>query len=93
MSVGVGGVGFGQLQECEEAGFEIAALCASERSAGKRYADACTWNLRGDRGVWNLDVRDGKAGCRACGEPIAGVFEAQPGHWGARRRPLHFAMR
>ena len=28
--------------------FEIAALCASDRSAGKRYADACRWNLRGD---------------------------------------------
>lgn len=28
--------------------FEITALCASERSAGKRYADACNWNLRGD---------------------------------------------
>ncbi len=28
--------------------FEISALCASERSAGKRYADACNWNLRGD---------------------------------------------
>ncbi|MBW7883462.1 MAG: aspartate-semialdehyde dehydrogenase [Caldilineaceae bacterium] len=28
--------------------FEITALCASERSAGKRYADACRWNLRGD---------------------------------------------
>ena len=28
--------------------FEISALCASERSAGKRYADACRWNLRGD---------------------------------------------
>ena len=27
--------------------FEISALCASERSAGKRYADACNWNLRG----------------------------------------------
>jgi aspartate-semialdehyde dehydrogenase len=28
--------------------FEITALCASDRSAGKRYADACKWNLRGD---------------------------------------------
>ncbi len=28
--------------------FEITALCASERSAGKRYVDACRWNLRGD---------------------------------------------
>jgi aspartate-semialdehyde dehydrogenase len=28
--------------------FDIHALCASARSAGKRYADACNWNLRGD---------------------------------------------
>ena len=28
--------------------FEVTALCASDRNAGKRYADACTWNLRGD---------------------------------------------
>lgn len=28
--------------------FEITALCASDRSAGKRYADACNWNLRGE---------------------------------------------
>lgn len=28
--------------------FELTALCASERSAGKRYAEACKWNLRGD---------------------------------------------
>ncbi|MCE7979748.1 MAG: aspartate-semialdehyde dehydrogenase [Caldilinea sp. CFX5] len=28
--------------------FELTALCASERSEGKRYADACRWNLRGD---------------------------------------------
>lgn len=28
--------------------FEIVELYASERSAGRRYADACRWNLRGD---------------------------------------------
>src|SRR5215204_2379407 len=28
--------------------FEITALCASDRNAGKRYYDACRWNLRGD---------------------------------------------
>ena len=28
--------------------FEITTLFASERSAGKRYVDACRWNLRGD---------------------------------------------
>ncbi len=28
--------------------FEMTALFASERSAGKRYVEACRWNLRGD---------------------------------------------
>jgi aspartate-semialdehyde dehydrogenase len=28
--------------------FEIAALAASERSAGRRYADACNWVIAGD---------------------------------------------
>jgi aspartate-semialdehyde dehydrogenase len=36
--------------------FEITALCASERSAGKRYADACNWNLRGDMPAHLRDV-------------------------------------
>lgn len=36
--------------------FELTALCASERSAGKRYADACNWNLRGDMPAHLRDV-------------------------------------
>lgn len=36
--------------------FELTALCASERSAGKRYADACKWNLRGDMPLHLRDV-------------------------------------
>ncbi len=36
--------------------FEISALCASERSAGKRYADACNWNLRGGMPAHLQDV-------------------------------------
>ena len=36
--------------------FEISALCASERSAGKRYAEACNWNLRGDMPAHLRDV-------------------------------------
>lgn len=36
--------------------FEISALCASERSVGKRYADACKWNLRGDMPAHLRDV-------------------------------------
>jgi len=28
--------------------FSVGELCASERSAGKRYGDACTWRLEGE---------------------------------------------
>ena len=27
--------------------FEVTALCSSQRTAGRRYAEACNWNLRG----------------------------------------------
>ena len=39
-------------------------------------------------GAWNL-AEDGT--CRACGTPLAGVFEDRPAHWGARRRPVRLA--
>jgi pyruvate formate lyase activating enzyme len=29
--------------------------------------------------------------CRQCGTPCAGVFEAQPGNWGARRQPVRLS--
>jgi pyruvate formate lyase activating enzyme len=34
---------------------------------------------------WNL-VEGGR--CKFCDTPVAGVFEAQPGDWGARRQPV-----
>ncbi len=34
---------------------------------------------------WNL-TPDGN--CNACGTPLAGVFDAQPGDWGAKRQPV-----
>jgi pyruvate formate lyase activating enzyme len=37
-------------------------------------------------GAWNLTE---KGECRFCGTRCAGVFEAQPGDWGARRLPVH----
>ncbi len=37
---------------------------------------------------WNIDA---KGCCNQCGTPVAGVFEAQPGHWGARRQPVRMA--
>ncbi len=37
---------------------------------------------------WGLDS-EGR--CRQCGTPLAGVFEAQPGDWGARQLPVRIA--
>lgn len=36
--------------------FELNVLCASPRNAGKRYADACNWLLRGDMPAHLHDV-------------------------------------
>jgi pyruvate formate lyase activating enzyme len=35
-----------------------------------------------------LEWRLAEGRCAACGEPIAGVFEARPGEWGSRRLPV-----
>ena len=43
-------------------------------------------------GEWNLDADGGKATCRGCGDTIAGVFEARPGSWGGKRRPIDPAL-
>jgi len=34
---------------------------------------------------WNIDA---KGCCNKCGTPVAGAFEEQPGHWGAKRRSV-----
>lgn len=36
--------------------FELSVLCASQRNAGRRYADACDWLLRGDMPAHLHDV-------------------------------------
>ena len=36
--------------------------------------------------TWSITIADGKAACAHCAAPVAGVFEAAPGHWGARRQ-------
>jgi aspartate-semialdehyde dehydrogenase len=43
--------------------FDLAALAASERSAGKRYGDAAAWRLSGDppKGVADLPVKPSRA--------------------------------
>jgi pyruvate formate lyase activating enzyme len=37
---------------------------------------------------WNLTP---EGACQACGTPCAGVFEARPGEWGAKRLPVRLA--
>lgn len=37
---------------------------------------------------WQLDEQ---GQCKQCGTACAGVFEAKPGQWGARRQPIHLA--
>ena len=37
---------------------------------------------------WRLDAA---GGCARCGETCAGVFDARPGTWGARRQPVRLA--
>ena len=53
------------------------------------YCHACGQVLIGRAGYdltsWNLDD-EGR--CKACGTPCAGVFEPQPGTWGARFMPV-----
>jgi pyruvate formate lyase activating enzyme len=56
------------------------------------YCHACGKTLIGRDGyeitAWNLTA-DGQ--CNACGIACAGVFEAEPGDWGAKRLPVRLA--
>ncbi len=58
-----------------------------DASGGSTYCPKCgglvierDWYVLGE---WHLDAT---GHCAHCGEKIAGVFEAEPGHWGARRQ-------
>ena len=60
-----------------------------DQEGGSTYCHQCgqiligrDWYRLSD---WNL-TEHGR--CRFCGTPCAGVFEPQPGHWGARRMPV-----
>jgi len=60
-----------------------------DEAGGSTYCHNCgnkligrDWYVLGD---WNLTA-DGK--CNQCGTACAGIFEAFPGHWGARRQPV-----
>jgi pyruvate formate lyase activating enzyme len=63
-----------------------------DAEGGSTYCPACGERLierEGYRlGRWALD---GQGCCAHCHAPVAGVFEAEPGHFGARRIPVRLA--
>ncbi|MGR9052243.1 MAG: AmmeMemoRadiSam system radical SAM enzyme [Gammaproteobacteria bacterium] len=62
-----------------------------DKAAESTYCRQCGELLIGrdwyELSDWNLD---GQGRCRFCATPCAGVFEAQPGDWGARRQAVRF---
>ena len=69
--VGVGGVGFSQLQECEKAGFRIAALCDVDDSFAKKAYDRWPKARR---------YRDFREMLRDEGDRIDAVYCGTPDH-------------
>jgi pyruvate formate lyase activating enzyme len=64
----------------------------TDPAGSSTYCPACGERvIRRDRyelSDWRLVVRDGQAACRQCGAPLAGCFDALPGHWGSRMQPV-----
>jgi pyruvate formate lyase activating enzyme len=60
-----------------------------DRGGGSTYCPACKQRLIErdwyELGEWHLDDQ---GRCDFCQTPIAGVFEAVPGDWGAKRQPV-----
>lgn len=63
-----------------------------DEAGGSTYCHHCGKGVIGrDRYVltaWNMTD---KGACVYCDTPVAGVFDAQPGHWGARRLPVRLS--
>lgn len=59
---------------------------------GSTFCHSCGERLIGRDGyvltAWGMDD---KGACKSCGTACAGVFDAQPGHWGARRQPVRLS--
>lgn len=62
-----------------------------DKAAESTYCHHCgelligrDWYVLSD---WNLDAA---GACRFCATPVAGLFQSQPGDWGAKRRALSF---
>jgi pyruvate formate lyase activating enzyme len=63
-----------------------------DETGGSTYCHECGERLVGRDWYVLTDWRLGAGGaCDRCGAKCAGVFEAEPGTWGARRMPLRIA--
>jgi pyruvate formate lyase activating enzyme len=62
---------------------------------GSTYCHNCGDILIGrdwyELSTWNIAVDDHHGTCKNCGTPVAGIFDDAPGHWGAKRLPIHIA--
>ncbi|MGH7288983.1 MAG: AmmeMemoRadiSam system radical SAM enzyme [Myxococcota bacterium] len=63
----------------DEDGGSTACQACGEKLIGRDWYVLTAWNL------------DAKGCCPRCGTRCAGVFEAEPGDWGARREPVRLA--
>jgi len=67
----------------------------SDHGRQSTYCPGCSTKIIGRSGyelsIWSIETTDGAGTCRACGQPIAGVFEPHPGTWGAQRQPVSIA--
>ena len=66
-----------------------------DEAGGSTYCPGCGAVVIGRDGyeitAWRLDSHLDTGACTACGTQISGRFEAQPGTWGARRRPVRLS--
>jgi pyruvate formate lyase activating enzyme len=63
-----------------------------DEEGGSTYCHACGERVIGRDGYVITSFRlDAQGGCGRCGARCAGVFEAEPGDWGARRQPVRLA--
>jgi pyruvate formate lyase activating enzyme len=61
-------------------------------SGSSTYCHECGEMLIGrdwyELSAWNLVMDGARAACRLCNATVEGVFEAEAGHWGSRRRVI-----
>ncbi|TAM46643.1 MAG: AmmeMemoRadiSam system radical SAM enzyme [Gammaproteobacteria bacterium] len=82
----------------DEAGGSTYCRQCGAKLIGRDWYVLTAWNLEVANGPSLVrdprlgPIGDGSGKCRQCGTPLPGVFEENPGAWGARRLPVHLAQ-